>query len=54
MTGALSDKNIDQLAGLADKGLGLALNLFIFALPFAAITAVREITLGLVFFFGCC
>jgi O-antigen ligase len=51
MTLVLSDKELDQWAGFADKGLGLALNLFIFALPFAAITAVREITLGLAIFF---
>jgi O-antigen ligase len=35
----------------ADRGLALSLHLFLFALPLAAITAVREITLGLAVFF---
>jgi O-antigen ligase len=39
------------LNGPFDRGLALALNLFLFALPLAAITAVREITLGLAVFF---
>ena len=35
----------------ADQGLALALNLFLFALPLAYITAVREILLGAAVFF---
>jgi O-antigen ligase len=45
------EKYKDPFEVMADKGLGFALNLFIFALPFAAITAVREITFGLAIFF---
>jgi O-antigen ligase len=39
------------LGPAADRGLALAMNLLLFALPLAAITAVREITLGLAVFF---
>ena len=39
------------LGPAADRGLALAMNLLLFALPLAAVTAVREITLGLAAFF---
>jgi O-antigen ligase len=39
------------LASLADQGLGISLILLLFSLPFAYITAVREIALGLAAFF---
>lgn len=39
------------LGAVADRGLALGMNLLLFALPLAAITAVREIALGLAVFF---
>lgn len=40
-----------KLIDLADQGLGISLNLLLFSLPMAYITAVRELSLGLAVFF---